>query len=80
MRINSLKRNGIPNCRRNIKKKTQLVLRLKIYLLKKQIDFINCFKMAEENMVFHFMNEDYFKQMQEIYKGKAMLKIALYRS
>ena len=30
--------------RRNIKRLLRLVLRLKIYLLKKQIDFINCFK------------------------------------
>ncbi len=53
------------------------MLRLKILQSIEETNrFYKLFQMAEKKHGFHFMNEDYFKRMQEIY-NKAMLKIVV---
>lgn len=62
--------------RRNIKKTIEIGVKVEDLSIEETNRFYKLFQMAEEKHGFHFMNEDYFKRMQEIYKDKAMLKIA----
>ncbi|HBC4296145.1 TPA: FemA/FemB family glycyltransferase FmhC [Staphylococcus aureus] len=62
--------------RRNIKKTIEIGVKVEDLSIEETNRFYKLFQMAEEKHGFHFMNEDYFKRMQEIYKDKAKLKIA----
>ncbi|MBH4947220.1 FemA/FemB family glycyltransferase FmhC, partial [Staphylococcus aureus] len=62
--------------RRNIKKTIEIGVKVEDLSIEETNRFYKLFQMAEEKHGFHFMNKDYFKRMQEIYKDKAKLKIA----
>ncbi|UXR78745.1 aminoacyltransferase [Staphylococcus sp. IVB6227] len=62
--------------RRNIKKTYEMDVQVCTLSIDETGRFFKLFRMAEEKHGFKFRDQDYFEQMQRIYSGNSMLKLA----